>query len=669
MNDIGRIIEENNRRNAELDAPYDPIIGIGGPIERQEVKFSDLPAPMYLPVEMLNVDWVNYLSGFNSIEDASKETNSPIEGIINDLSNERFKHDFEFWTATTVKIKPKSGGDLINFVMNRPQRKIHEITYKQILNEEPIRQILLKSRQFGGSTYYQIFMGYIQIIHKTSFNSLIAAHLNQAATSIRFMFSTLAKYYPKGIESSFTLKGFEGTKNIKQIPERNCKLTIGSIETPDSIRSDDVALSHLSEIGLWKKTEGKEPGDLAQSILGTMPTVPWSMYVLESTAKGIGNYFHQTWLKAVSGENVLKPVFIPWHEDPKNRIKFKTDKERNELARTLTDYEYFLWDIGATLEGIKFYRYKLNEMNGDEWRMKSEFPTTAEEAFQSSGHKVFSPSYIEALREDCQEPTFKGDVFADARRGEKALQNIRFDETKEGSLWVWTLPDKSEEIENRYCAFADIGGRSKNADYSVIKVFDRYWMQEGGSPEVVAVWHGHLDQDLFAWKCAQICTMYDNALLAIEVNSLSKEKADSEGEHFLTVLDEIAPYYKNLFARNDPEKIGDSYIPKYGFHTNVKTKSMIINSLNAAARERYLRKTGEDEGYHYVERDFRATNEMASYEVKPDGSLNSVEGTHDDHVIVTAGGIWLATSFMPLPKHKNTGKGRRRRKLRSEASF
>ena len=133
-------------------------------------------------------------------------------------------------TFSTVKIKPKSGGDLINFVMNRPQRKIHEITYKQILNEEPIRQILLKSRQFGGSTYYQIFMGYIQIIHKTSFNSLIAAHLNQAATSIRFMFSTLAKYYPKGIESSFTLKGFEGTKNIKQIPERNCKLTIGRLK-------------------------------------------------------------------------------------------------------------------------------------------------------------------------------------------------------------------------------------------------------------------------------------------------------------------------------------------------------------------------------------------------------------------------------------------------------
>ena len=129
-------------------------------------------------------------------------------------------------------------------------------------------------------------MGYIQIIHKTSWNSLVAAHINQAATNIRFMFTTLAKYYPKELSSFFTLKGFEQTKNVKFIPERNCKITVGSIETPDSIRSDDVAMSHLSEVGLWKKTEGKEPEDLCQSILGTIPTVPWSLYALESTAKG-----------------------------------------------------------------------------------------------------------------------------------------------------------------------------------------------------------------------------------------------------------------------------------------------------------------------------------------------------------------------------------------------
>lgn len=665
-----RIIEENKKRNAMLDAPYNPITGFGSPIERHEVLFSDVGQPMYLPIDMLNIDWVNALASFPSLTDAAKNLKADKGVILSGITEERLKHDFEFWAATTAKIKPKTGGDFIPFRLNRPQRKMHEIVYEQIRNEDPIRDILLKSRQFGGSTYIQIFMGYIQIIHKSNWNSLIAAHLNQVAINVRYMFSTLQKYYPNDINSSFTLKGFENANNIKIIPERNCKITVGSIEKPDSIRADDVAMAHLTEVTSWKKTEGKSPEDLCQSILGTIPIAPWSLYFLESTAKGVGNFFHRSWQQAVKGENALKPIFISWLEDPKNRIAFKKNEERNDLIKSLSEYEQFLWEQGATLEGIKFYRHKLKEMNGDEWRMKSEFPTTPGEAFQSTGQKVFAPSYIEAMRKDCMEPDFKGEVFADARRGKKALENIRFEKTKDGNLWIWTMPDLSEPIEYRYCGFADIGGRTKNADYSVLKIFDRYWMMDNnGSPEVVAVWRGHLDQDLFAWKCAQICSMYGNALLAVEVNSLAKERAESEGEHFLTILDEIAPHYKNLFTRNDIEKVSDDYIPKYGFHTNIKTKSMIINSLNAAARERYLKDSGQDEGFCIIERDSRSVDEMDSYEVKPDGTLGAVEGTHDDLVIVSAGGIWLATSYMPLPLLKKTDVKVYRRKPKSEASF
>ena len=661
-----KILQENIKRNNILDAPYNPITGEGSPIKREKVTFSDFGEPMYLPLDMINIEWIQQLLKFNALNDAANHLRIPFNTVLSQFVSERFKHDFEFWCASTVKIKPKMGGDFIPFVLNAPQREMHLITYEQIVKGLPIRQILLKSRQFGGSTYYQILMSYIQIIQKTNWNSLIAAHFNQAATNIRFMLSTMAKYYPEDIDSSFTLKSFESTKNIKFIPERSCKITVGSIETPDSIRADDVALSHLSEVGLWKKTEGKSPADLCQSILGTIPTVAWSMYVLESTAKGVGNFFNTSWENAISGKNGLTPVFIGWFKDPKNRISFKNDEERLKFYNSFSTYDEFLWKSGATLEGIKFYHFKFAEMEGDEWRIKSEFPTTAAEAFQSTGQKVFSPSYTQAIKQDCVEPEFKGEVFAVGRRGKDALENIRFDETPKGNLWIWTMPDKSEKIEHRYCAFADIGGRTNKADYSVIKVIDRYWIMEDGDPEVVAVWHGHLDQDLFAWKCAQICSMYDNALLAIESNSLNKE--DSEGEHFLTILDEISPYYKNLYTRNDLEKVNDDYIPRYGFHTNVKTKTMILNSLNAAARERYLMDTNEKEGYSYVERDARAVYEMEVFETKPNGKQGATDGAHDDMVIVTAGAVWLATSYMPKPYIKQFTEIKSQR-TRNESSF
>ncbi len=644
------ILEENNRRNAILDAPYNPYTGFGSHIERQQVVFNDMPEPFYLPIEMLNVEWVNNLVEYHSFSDIAKLYKCETDDIFKIFVNKRFEHDFEFWAAYTAKIKPKTGGDYIPFVLNYPQRLMHSVIYKQIINLEPIRAILLKSRQFGGSTYIDIFMGYIQIIHKTNWNGLIAAHIQQAATNIRFMLSTLAKHYPKNLDSNFTLKGFEGTSNIKIIPERNCKITIGSIESPDSIRADDVAVSHLTEVSSWKKTEGKAPEDLCQSILGTIPSVPWSMYALESTAKGIGNFFHRSWQQAISGENTLTPIFIPWHKDGKNRTQFSDKEQMISFYNTLSDYERFLWEQGATLEGINFYRYKFREMNGDEWRMKAEFPTTPDEAFSSSGQRVFAPSYTEALKIDCSEPDFKGDVFADARSGKEALKNVRFDKVKGGNLWIWTMPDSYMDIDNRYCAFADIGGRTKDADYSVLVVVDRYWMMEGGDPEIVAIWKGHLDQDLFAWKCVQICSMYHNALFAVEANSL--DKSETEGGHFLTILDSIALYYKNIYARNDIEKIGDSYVPKYGFYTNHQTKGMIIDSLNAASRERYLSTIGQQEGYAIIQRDERTVYEMAMYEVKSNGTLGNPDGQHDDLVMATAGAVWLATSFMPLPKER-----------------
>ena len=77
---------------------------------------------------------------------------------------------------------------------------------------------------------------------------------------------------------------------------------------------------------------------------------------------------------------------------------------------------------------------------------------------------------------------------------------------------------------------------------------------------------------------------YNKALVAVETNSLDKDE-NTEGSHFLTVLDEIVPHYSNLYMRTDPEKVRQGLPVQYGFHTNVNTKSMIINRHKAALRE------------------------------------------------------------------------------------
>ena len=118
------------------------------------------------------------------------------------------------------------------------------------------------------------------------------------------------------------------------------------------------------------------------------------------------------------------------------------------------------------------------------------------------------------------------------------------------------MPDKSKRYRNRYIVVMDVGGVSDEADYTDITVFDRYWMMDGGIPEVVAEWHGHIDHDKGAWKAVQMATFYadeEDAMVVIESNTLETE--GTEGNNFEYILDEIAGHYSNLYCRTPADQI------------------------------------------------------------------------------------------------------------------
>jgi len=657
--DIKGTISENKKRREVINALYDPIIGIGSPIPRfkftlRENEYILLPESMKdVPAikEALKYncayDFVKNVSGDKGNNNVSKNFKEYVGGI----SECRLDHDFEFYAYTTNKIKDKESGQDVPFKLNRPQRKLLKAFETQRLKNLPIRAKIGKARQWGGSTLTQLYMKWIQTRHKTGWNSCIVADVEDQARTIRAMYSNVARHYPEDI-SSVTLSAFEGSTKNKKYIERDCIISIGSMQRPESLRSTDLKLAHFSECASWKTTEGKKPEDLIQSIRGTVPYLPLTMVVEESTAKGVGNYWHRSYTASMNGEDGYIAVFVAWWEIERYQLEIKNV---GKFIRSMSEYEWYLWELGATLEGINWFRTILrDEFSGDMWRMMSEFPSTEKEMFQSTGRRAFAPSYVLQARKYNCKPTFKGELFGESNRGKKTLVNIKFEKTNNGNLWVWALPDKSVNMKNRYAAFADVGGRTKDADWSVVTVIDRYDMVDGGVPMVVARWRGHLDQDLFAWKAAQLASFYNNALLAVESNSLKTEK--DEGDHSLTVLDQIADYYKNLYMRTAPDKIKD--IPaKYGFHTNKQTKPMIIDTLNAALRDNL-----------YIELDARACDEMDWFELKEDGTYGAVDGQHDDIVITTAGAVWLAYSYMDKPveyeKHE-----RRKSKIINEASF
>lgn len=647
------IIEENKRRIRAINAEnlYNPYTGEGAnSVPRTMVELSDAPMrKMWLPNAMLDEGLVAGLIEYGSIKAFIEDgLGLPYNSDLKDklwmsFQKSRLHHDFDYWAALCCKIKPKKTADMtqrhlsdVSFILTRAQRKYLKTLEGLRLAHKPILIILNKARQWGGSTETQLYMGWLQLEHEQNTNSVICAHVQNASRIIRGMFSKVLDNYPSVFVSDkgkYKLAPYQGATNTSHIEQRGCRITIGSAENPDSVRSEDISLFHGSEITSWPATKNKKPEDLLQSIIGGILLVDGCMIVLESTAKGVGNFFHREWNRAVSGESGYTPVFMSCFDIDMYTLDIDNYKE---FIDSMSDDDWFSWNIcGATLEQINWYK-ETKRSYPDEWRFISEYPRTALEAFQSTGHRVFPKQYVDRMRSYCRKPQFVGDIVADATHGKKALDNVRFDENPNGQFKVWAQPELSEKVSNRYAVIVDIGGRSEKADNSVITVIDRYYMLEFGAPEVVARWVGHIDHDLLIWKAVQICIHYDKALLIPEANTLIQDQ--TEGDHTEYILEEIVPFYSNMYCRTSAEDIKQGRPRKWGWHMNVQSKQLAIDKLIWAYRED-----------QFIERDSRGCDEADTYEVKENGSLGATDGCHDDILITDAIGVFVCYDFQNFP--------------------
>ena len=669
---IQAIIKENERRNAEIYAKFDPVSGEGSVGERKRVVIDDFPISVqWLPVEMLRVPLVRQIVECGSVR-AFLTNNLNVEyteedrlKVIEQFVRIRCRYDFAFWAAVLVYIKRKGGGEDILFRLSRPQRRFVERLERLRKAGKPIRIVLLKARQWGGSTVSQLYMAWLQLVHKVGLNSLIIAHQGAGSDEIKDMFDRMIKAYPVEMLHKLgeaydanepKLVGVGKSGSIYRVPQRNCKIKIGTAERPDSCRGGDYNLVHLSEVGLWKATEGKKPEDIVRSACSGVLYRAYTMIVYESTANGTGNFFQREYDMASKGKSQFEAMFVSWfdieiYSTPVDDIlsfaaSLYDNRNNDNVASSREEsgkYLWWLWEKGATLEAIHWYileRAKYNEHAS----MASEYPSDDVEAFVHSGTMVFDKYKVEAFKKYCKEPRFVGDVYADADEGKNALKNLRFVEDRQGVLWIWEKPeiDEDEKVTDRYLTVVDVGGRSSKADWSVIVVFDRLFMAEGGRPAVVAQWYGHCDIDLLAWKAAQIAAFYDNSLLVIESNTLEThdKERDVDGDQSQFILNQIKGVYPNLYARKQSEEDILQGLPtKYGFHTNVATKPMVISTLVKVIRENL-----------YVERDARCLDEYLTYEKKPNGAYGAIIGKHDDLLMTRAIGLHICFYEMELPK-------------------
>ncbi len=671
------IIAEDERRLAVLNETYNAITGENAPGLRAVVTISDLldGQKQYIPVEMFQEDFILALINAGSVErfielylPTDTDFDVQKEQVIRYYVRLRCKHDFYFFAYVYAKIKNKEGGPDIPFILRPAQLKLCRVLEEMRLKGVPIRVILLKARQWGGSTLLDIYMGWIQIFWKTHWDSNIVGHQSTSSSNVfemyerlinalpDFLFYELGESYPTEGVKKFA--GVGTSQNIKKMVPRNCNIQTGSARNPESTRSAAAAMVHLTEDAFFPNTETWTPQKVINAAISAVPRLPYSFIARESTPNG-KNHFYDAWVKAKKGKSAYVPVFVAWFEIEKymspmtedERVDFIINlwENRNNKAEH-GDYFWWLWNNGASLEGIKWYIEKLGEYDTLE-DMQQEYPSDDIEAFRFSGNIVFDGYKLDIMeKEDTYDPIFEGDIEGDSilpdapdnpRETPPCMKNIHLVEQCGGPLRIWEEPDDTEMVENRYIIAVDIGGAHNTSDFYDMVVFDRYDLMFGGCEAVVAEWHGHLEPDQAAMKAAQLAVYYNDANLVVENNTAYSKMNNTEGNISQLFFPILIPLYRNVYSGNSSKLLKRRQKEtKWGFNTNESTKPALIKNLVKLVRD-----------HNYIEREKEAIVEMSYYLFFRDrgGKYGGAPGYHDDRVMARAIGLFVSRLDMDAP--------------------
>ncbi len=295
------------------------------------------------------------------------------------------KDDFKVYAEKCLKIRTKSG-QIQPFVLNKAQQYLHERLEEQLKETGKVRAVVLKGRQQGSSTY---FGG--RFYHKTTFNdgrrTFILTHDAEATNNLFELTDRYHEYNP--------IKPSTGNHSAKELtfPKLNSGYKVGTAGNKGVGRSQTIQFLHGSEVAFWPNADEHSAG-----IMQAVSDEPSTEIILESTANGIGNYFHKQWQLAESGESDYIAIFIPWfwQEEYKKPVKadFKASIEEINLKKA----------YGLTDEQLSFRRQKIHDLAGEdgdgEWRFKQEYPNTPIEAFRTSGgESLIQPEIVQKARD------------------------------------------------------------------------------------------------------------------------------------------------------------------------------------------------------------------------------------------------------------------------------
>ena len=576
-----------------------------------------------------------------------------IVGLIRKL-----KADPLLYFDTCLKIQNFGTGELIPFKLNEVQSIMHSMMGRQLEEHNHVRMIVLKARRFGISTYVQgRYFRHAAMNHNKVVQ--ITTH-SKAATDVMFaMTRTMEQNLP--IEVKPQLK-YSGRRDLHWGSEEGGLNSSYSLSTVGGreVRGSKIDYLHCSEVASW--TAGGD--DYLLGLLNCVVQGFETEAVIESTAQGVGGVFHDMYWDAAEGNSGWESVFFPWYIYSYYRKPFNSEEEKEKFKSELGQDKRYggeaeqallgiscEYDVGddtkkftLDLENLHWRRQCIKtQCQNDLRKFHQEFPTTAREAFVTTGRGVFDMEVLgklvlESQRIQRERPAEGFHIPVQAwkeRGGEKYI----IEAMDEGGLQVWErpVPNREYRIGADVSEGIDVG---RDTDWSVAVVLSAESMDE------VAMLRVKIDPDLFAWQLASLGKWYNNAKLLVERNN-----------HGLVTLKFLSDVhlYPDIYSEKILDERSSRSARKLGFHTTVKSKPLIIDYLKELIREDEIDIKSP-----------KVLDELQTFVNFPNGRMAAQSGSHDDCVMALAIACFGCKMFPAMPEwNKNLN----RRYMKPELKF
>lgn len=306
---------------------------------------------------------------------------------------QRLVTDFEYYAPNCLKVLTKAIGDqaakLIPFSFNPPQRYVHARIEEQRERLGYVRAIILKGRQQGISTYIEGRF-YWKTSNGFGQKTYILTHRDEATKNL---FAMVERYH---VNAPIYVRPHVGRSNQKelQFDQLDSVYNVATAGAKGAGRSATLTNVHGSEVAFWENAQEHLSG-----MLQAVPLAVGTEVVLESTANGVGNTFHQQWKLAESGQSDFIAIFVPWFWSPEYRRSAPDDFQLNDDPESVPDGELTEAQYATAYrlddDQMMWRRAKIIELGGGETgfrEFQKEYPATADEAFNAAhvGQSLFS---------------------------------------------------------------------------------------------------------------------------------------------------------------------------------------------------------------------------------------------------------------------------------------